>query len=110
MRPWLAAQCGRLWGLIQPSPPDRGTLIFAIANALAACFCHLQNVDPDQWSGEQRVVDELSLNPKKAVISMAPLKPKKLLLTALVVGLGLSGSLDWTPTEGTLVVVWQRGS
>ena len=31
---------------------------------------------------------------------MAHLKPKKLLLTALVVGLGLSGSLDWTPTEG----------
>ena len=31
---------------------------------------------------------------------MAHLKPRKMLLTALVVGLGLSGSINWTPTEG----------
>ena len=40
---------------------------------------------------------------------MAHLKPRKMLLTALVVGLGLSGSINWTPTEG-LIVVRQRGS
>jgi hypothetical protein len=33
-------------------------------------------------------------------ITMAHLKPGKMLLTALVVGLGLSGSFNWTPTEG----------
>jgi hypothetical protein len=31
---------------------------------------------------------------------MAHLKTRKLLLTALVVGLGLSGSFNWTPIEG----------
>ena len=31
---------------------------------------------------------------------MTHLKPRKMLLTALVVGLGLSGSFNWTPTEG----------
>lgn len=31
---------------------------------------------------------------------MAHLKPRKMLLTGLVVGLGLSGSINWTPTEG----------
>jgi hypothetical protein len=30
---------------------------------------------------------------------MVQLKARKMLLTALVVGLGLSGSFNWTPTE-----------
>lgn len=39
-------------------------------------------------------------NRREAEITMVHLKAGKMLLTALVVGLGLSGSFDWTPTEG----------
>jgi hypothetical protein len=37
---------------------------------------------------------------KETWITMAHLKPKKMLLIALLVGPGLSGSFNWSPTEG----------